>query len=157
MPVSPILIAITSFIFPGFEDVINTLTFDFQPPELANIIYDKARILALPEAPQVLQNWPRTLSQSGHVNSVNSAPYRQILLDTRTSYEKHGKLEHIPKYFMNITQGTVAVPGADNMSWANDNYENFQTLVVSHSESHYYTEDNTGVQDVGLYVVSIFG
>lgn len=152
MPANPVLIALP---FPGTEDVINTLTFDFQPPQLANDVYDKSAILSLPQAPQVLQNWPRTLAQSGQVDSVNSAPYRQLLLDTRAAYEKGGKLEHVPKYFLNVVPGLVAVPGPDNMAWANEHYEKFSTFYVTRGASHYYTEDNTGAQDVGLVVTNI--
>lgn len=155
MPVSPILIAFPSTIIPCSEDVINILTFDCQPPELANEVYNKSAILSLGEAPQVLQNWPRTLAVSGQIDSVNSAPYRQLLLDTREAYEEGGLLAKVPKYYLTVTPGIVAAPKSGDVEWATDHYANFHSFVASRGAIHYFTEDNTGAQDVGLWIASI--
>lgn len=152
MPTAPTLISLP---VAGLDDVIQTLTFNLQPAELANQIYDKEKILSLNSAPQVLQNWPRTLAQSGQVDSVNSAPYRQLLLDTREAYETDGVLANIPKYFLNMAPGTVAVPSTTDVAWANDHYCNFYSFTASRGASHYFPEDETGAQDVGLWIVQI--
>lgn len=152
MPTAPTLIA---FPIPGLEDVINTLTFDNQPPALANVVYNKTALLALPEAPQVLQNWPRTLATSGQVDSVNSAPFRQLLLDTRAAYEAGGALASVPKFFLTVTPGIVVAPNPGDVEWATAHYQNFMSFTASRGAMHYFTEDNTGAQDVGLWIKEI--
>lgn len=153
MPVSPFLLA---YPFPGSEDVINTLTFDFQPSELANQVYQKAKLLAMDEPPQVLQNWPRTLVTNGGSDNVNSAPFRQLIHDTRVAYESGGVFENNEKFYFRVSPSIANNTRTRGMIWAETYYKNFITAIISRAGMHYYTEDNTGAQDMGLFMRNWF-
>lgn len=151
MPVTPLLLA--NPIQP-FNSVVNTLAYDIHPDELLDIVYDRAIFLSLPEARQALQNWPRSLSQANGIDTATSAEYRQLLIDTRASYLKGGRLGKVPKYYPVLTPGAVTQPVITDIAWSNNYYENFWSGIVSRGVGHFYTEDQNGAQDVGLWMVN---
>jgi pimeloyl-ACP methyl ester carboxylesterase len=150
MPVQPFLLA--NPIQP-YNSVVNTLAYDIHPDILLDQVYDREIFLSLPEARQALQNWPTTLSQHGGQDTASSAEYRKLLIDTRISYMKGGLLAQVPKFFPVVLPGAVTQPVTSDMTWANNYYKNFWSGIVSRGAGHFYTEDQTGAQDVGLWMM----